>query len=190
MPKERKERRLAAFHKGTRVTRESPRTRYTNMEIKEKKMENLSLQRISRGHRFTRLRRCRRLPHPLLKSTHKTPEWEQQPVQRSRRRFDMRFGTSTRPRFRVIFIGLSLSFLRSSQQSSCINSSRLCRSNGQWRSILRLLRTTGANISGTGSGSLSNRLIQRRTVKCRALSNICDEQGVLTLDKSLCVLAT
>jgi hypothetical protein len=152
-----------------RYERESPRTRYTNMEIKEKENGKLSLQRISRGHRFRR----RRLPHPLLKSTHKTPQWEQQPVQRSRRRFDIRFGASTRPRFRLIFVGLSLSFLRS---SSCINSSRLCRSCRQWRAILRLLGTTGANIRGTNSGSLSNRLMQRRTVKCRALRrDVCDE---------------
>lgn len=49
-------------------------TQYTNMETKGKEKEkgNLSLQRISRGHRFRR----RRLPHPLLKSTHKTPDWE------------------------------------------------------------------------------------------------------------------
>jgi hypothetical protein len=95
-----------------RYERESPRNaihKYGN-QTKRKENGNLSLQRISRGHRFRR----RRLPHPLLKSTHKTPDWEQQPVQRSRRRFDIRLGASTRPRFRVSIIGLSLSFLRTS----------------------------------------------------------------------------
>jgi hypothetical protein len=149
------------------------------MEIKEKKMENFHYKeyhvaidspgRLSVGVGVD-------LPHPLLKSTHKTPEWEQQPVQRSRRRFDMRFGASTRPRFRLIFIGLSLSFLRSCLQSSCIDSSRLCRSYRKRRTILRLLGTTGANIRGTGSDSLSNRLMQRRTVKCRALRrDVCNK---------------
>ena len=76
VPKERKERRWRHF---TKVRGgESPRARYTNMETKRKENGKLQLQRISRGHRFTRasFRRCRRLPHPRLKSTHKTPEWE------------------------------------------------------------------------------------------------------------------
>ena len=105
-----KERRWRHFTKVRE--RESPRNaihKYGNQR-KRKENGNLSLQRISRGHRFRR----RRLPHPLLKSTHKTPDWEQQPVQRSRRPFDIRLGASTRPRFRVIIIGLSLSFLRTS----------------------------------------------------------------------------
>ncbi len=156
---------MAAFHKGTRESR--VRERKTNMETKEKeKGKHSILQSRSRGHRFTwraSLRR-RRLPHPLLKSTHKTPDWEQQPVQRSRWCFDMRFSASTRPHFRVIFIRLPLSFLRASRQRSWVNSSRLCRSYRQWRAVLRLLGATGANIGGTGGGAMSTRLMQRRTV--------------------------
>ena len=60
-----------------------PIHKYGN-EGKEKKNGNGNgnlgrLQRISRAHRFTRratLPWRRHLPHPLLKSTHKTPEWE------------------------------------------------------------------------------------------------------------------
>ena len=125
----------------------------------EKKKGKHKLQRISRGRRFRR-----RWPHPLLKSTHKTPEWEQQPVQRPRRCHRVLL---TRPTVRLFFIWLSLSFLAASRKSSCINCSRLCRSHRHRRTVLRPLGATGASIRGPGRGAMSNMFMQGRTVTCR-----------------------
>jgi len=90
-----------------------------------------------------------RLRHALLKSTNKTTEWEEKPVERTRgRRHQVRSSTSARPHFRVIFIGLARSFLARSEQSSTVNRSCLGRGHRYWRTILRLLRAAGAAIGG------------------------------------------
>ena len=107
---------------------------------------------MSRGSRFglglSRRQWGRRLRHALLKSTNKTTEWEEKPVERTRgRRYQVRSSTSARPHFRVIFIGLARSFLTRSEHST-VNGGRLRRGHRYWRTILRLFRAAGAAVGG------------------------------------------
>lgn len=152
---------------GTRYenNRQKRKPRFTGPSFDRTKKKKENIQR-SRGHRFRRRRHGAsrgRLPHALLEPTHKTPEWQQEPVERPRGGCRVRSSTSPGPRFRVIFIRLSCSLLGPSQQSSSINSSSLRRSRRQRRTVLRPFRATGATI-----GARSNLFMLGRTVTSQA----------------------
>jgi len=175
VPKER-----STWRQLTKVRGREIRDQYSKKEIKihgskkEKIIENI-IGRKSRVSRFGRRRRRgpgRRLCHALLKSTNKTTEWEEKPVECTRgRRYQVRSSTSARPRFRVIFIRLARSFLACSGQSGSVNGSCLRGRHRYWRTILRLLRAAGAAVGGPCKGPIcvhSGLFIVGRTATCLA----------------------